>query len=896
MALSWNEIRKRAIEFSKKYADVTRENAEAQSFYNDFFDVFGISRRRIASFEEPVKKLGDKKGKIDLFWKGTLLAEQKSSGMDLNQAKKQAFDYFPGIKEEELPKYVMLSDFQTFELYDLEENTEIKFKLSELYKYVNHFGFIAGYTKRKFEDQEDVNITAGELIGDLHDKLVDNGYVGHNLEQFIIRLLFCLFADNTGIFEKHIFKFFIQERTKEDGSDLGNYLEQLFQVLNTPKDQRQKNLDEDLAAFDYINGDLFEGYLPITSFNSEMRRQLLKCCHFDWGKISPAIFGAMFQSATDQNKRRNLGAHYTSEQNIMKIIRPLFLDDLKERLESISRGKELSEFHNKIANLKFLDPACGCGNFLIIAYRELREIELQIIKKIFKSGQQVLDISELVKININQFYGIEIEELPAKIAEVAMWLVDHQMNMKLSNEFGLYFARIPLKSHANIIYANSLRMNWEDLVKKEELNFILGNPPFIGARYLNNEQKEDIKNIFGKLKGIGDLDYVTAWYWKAAQYIQNTKIKAAFVSTNSITQGVQVAVLWPSLLRNYGIKIHFAHRTFSWNNEARGRAAVYCIIIGFANFDTDRKVIFDYENPKDKVPQEIKVKNISPYLIDAPDVIALARSKPLSNIPILINGSIPADGGNLILTEDEKKEILLNTPELSVYIKEYMGAKDFLHSTKRYCLWLVGCSPEIISKSYLVRNRLNGVSKARESKPDAKTPSLFRKISQPTENYLAIPRTSSENRHYIPIGFVDHNIIASNDLQLVPQAKILHFALLTSEMHMTWVKLTAGRLESRYRYSAKQTYNTFPFPKNLNEKQIIDIEDKAKKILYIRAIYNNISLAKLYNPLTMPPELVKAHSDLDKAVDASYGKNNIKNERERIELLFNLYQESLSEH
>ncbi len=902
MALSWNEIKKRAIEFSKEFATATRENSETQTFYNEFFNVFGISRRRIASFEEPVKKLGDKRGRIDLFWKGTLLVEQKSAGLDLVKAKQQALDYFPNLKEGELPKYILVSDFQNFELYDLEENTEQKFQLKDLHKNVNHFGFIAGYTKRKFEDQEPVNIEAAELIGDLHDKLVTNGFVGIELEQFLIRMLFCLFADDTGIFEKDIFKFYVEGRTSEDASDLGAKLQELFQVLNTPKDKRFKNLDEDLASFEYINGDLFNGFLPITSFDSEMRKSLIRCCNFDWSRISPAIFGAMFQSATDQKKRRNLGAHYTSEQNIMKIIKPLFLDELKGEFEKIKGNKtKLYEFHSKISKLKFLDPACGCGNFLIIAYRELRELELQIIRQLFNSGQQVLDVSEYVKVNINQFYGIEIEELPSKIAEVAMWLVDHQMNMKLSEEFGQYFANIPLSSHANIIHANALRMNWEDLVLKSELSYILGNPPFIGKKEQKQPQKEDVALIFKGIKGNGVLDYVTCWYIKASQYIQSTKIKVAFVSTNSISQGEQVGILWDELFNKYGIKIHFAHRSFAWNNEARGKAGVHVIIVGFATYNTDKKYIYEYEEYNSLNPQETKAINISGYLIDGSEIFIRSRNKPICDVPEIIKGSETTDNGHFMLSEQDIIFLKSKYPETNYLIRPFIGGADFINNNIRHCLWLRGAEIKVINSVPLIIDRIDKVKKFREASPKlrtrewAKYPTLFSEDRQPNNKYLFIPKISSEKRNYIPFAYIDPEYIINNTASYIENCSFYHFGILTSNMHMSWMRQVCGRLESRYIYSNNIVYNNFPFPKNPTKNQIKAVEEKAQKVLDARKSYPNSSLADLYNPLTMPPELVKAHSELDKAVDTTYGKTNFKNEKERIEFLFCLYQQYISE-
>ncbi len=562
MALSWNEIKDRAIKFSKEWEAETQEHAEAKSFWDGFFNVFGITRRRVASFEVPVKKLGDKKGFIDLFWKGTLIVEHKSKGKDLNKAYEQAIDYFPGIKEIDLPKYILVSDFSKFKLYDLEENTQYECLLSDLYKNIKLFGFITGLQIRKFKSEDPVNIKAAELMGLLHDELKEIGYKGHNLEVYLVRILFCLFADDTSIFEKNLFFEYIENKTNEDGSNLANCVAELFQVLNTKPEDRLKNLDETLNQFPYVNGKLFEETLPIASFNKRMREQLLKCCSLDWGSISPAIFGSLFQSIMDKEARRNLGAHYTSEKSILKLIHALFLDELSEEFEkSKSNKNKLKEFHQKITSLKFLDPACGCGNFLIIAYRELRLLELKIIKEHHK-GELVLNIAELIKINIEQFFGIEIEEFPAKIAEVAMWLIDHQMNMIASEEFGQYFIRLPLEKSAKILNDNALQINWNDIILPNDLNYILGNPPFIGKQHRDLKQNKDMDEIFNQRKGCGILDYVTAWYMKAAEYIQNTNIKVGFGSTNSITQGEQDGILWNEL-KKYNINISFAHRTIS---------------------------------------------------------------------------------------------------------------------------------------------------------------------------------------------------------------------------------------------------------------------------------------------------------------------------------------------
>lgn len=631
MPLSWNEIKDRALKFSREWADECSEDAEAKSFLDAFFNVFGVPRKRVATFEQRVKKIGDKEGYIDLLWKGILLIEHKSRGKDLDRAFSQAKDYFPGLKDRDVPRYVLVSDFERFRLYDLEEGELHEFTIKEFHKNVRLFGFIAGYQTTAYKEQDPVNIKAAERMGRLHDKLKDIGYQGHALEVYLVRLLFCLFADDTSIFERRQFQDFIEQRTAEDGQDLAQWLANLFEVLDTPHAERLKTLDEQLAAFPYVNGSLYAERLRMAAFDRDMRDILLECCALDWGRISPAIFGALFQSVMDQKLRRNLGAHYTTEKNILKLIGPLFLDELRAEFERVkNQPKKLYEFHQRLAKLKFLDPACGCGNFLVIAYRELRLLELDILRALYgKAATLSLDVAEFnILCDVDQFFGIETEEFPAQIAQTALWLMDHQMNMVVSEEFGNYFVRLPLKKSATILHGNALQTDWRGVVKPAELSYILGNPPFVGAKYMHDEQRADIAVVFHDVPGAGLLDFVAAWYRKAADYMaDNRAIKTAFVSTNSITQGEQVGVLWPDLLRR-GVKIHFAHRTFQWSSEASGKAAVHCVIIGFALHDATDKRIFDYETLQSE-PHEIKAKNINPYLVDAPDLVVSRRSTPL---------------------------------------------------------------------------------------------------------------------------------------------------------------------------------------------------------------------------------------------------------------------------
>jgi type I restriction-modification system DNA methylase subunit len=897
MALSWNEIKDRALKFSNEWADETKERAEKDSFWNDFFNVFGISRRRVATFEEPVKKLSGNQGFIDLFWKGTLLVEHKSKGKNLDKAYEQATDYFPGLKEHELPKYILVSDFDKIKLFDLDEGTEHEFHVSELYKNVKLFGFIAGYQKRTFKEEDPVNIKAAELMGKLHDQLEEFGYEGHHLEVYLVRLLFVLFADDTSIFEKDIFKEFLDQKTKEDGSDLGALMAQFFQVLNTPKEKRQSNLDEHLNQFPYVNGKLFEEMLPIASFNSNMRSILLEASALDWGKISPAIFGSLFQSVMDPEERRNLGAHYTSEKNIFKLIKPLFLDELRAEFEKVkSHTTKLKEFHHKLSTLKFLDPACGSGNFLIITYRELRLLEIDILRALFKKGEQVLDVSSILWLDVDQFYGIEYDEFASKIAEVAMWLIDHQMNMIVSEEFGQYFARLPLKKAAKIVHGNSLRINWEDVVSRTDLTYIIGNPPFYGKSLQTKEQKEDMKLVFTNVKGSGVLDYVAAWYYKAAQYIKGTKITTGFVSTNSIIQGEQTGILWNEMLNHFNVKIHFAHTTFNWTNEAKGKAAVHCVIVGFANYDIKHKYLFEYEDIKGE-PHQKKVKNINPYLVEANDLVILKRRQPICDVSSISFGSMPNDGGNFLFADQEKDEFLRIEPNAIDFIKPLVSAHEFLNGKNRWCLWLKNIKPDELRKLKEVQKRVENVKNLRLSSTRAATqklgayPTLFGEIRQPKNNYILIPRHSTEIRRYIPMGFFSPSHIASDSCLAIDNATLFEFGVLHSEIHMVWVKYTCGRIKSDYRYSNEMVYNNYPWPFEPSDKNRKKVEEKAQKVLDIRLEYPDSSLADLYHPLSMPPKLVKAHQELDKAVDLCYRPQVFTTETLRIEYLFELYNQ-----
>ncbi|KAF0152553.1 MAG: hypothetical protein FD143_869 [Ignavibacteria bacterium] len=951
MTLSWNEIRKRAIEFSKEWEDESREHAEAKSFWDSFFSIFGISRKRLASFEEPVKNFNKEQGFIDLFWKSNLIVEHKSKGKDLDKAYSQALAYFGGLNEEELPKYVIVSDFARFRLYDIEADTHHEFTLKELPKNIHRFGFILGYQKKTYKEEDPVNIKAAEMMSKLHDALLDSGYSGHQLEVFLVRILFCLFADDTGIFNKDIFSFYIENKTKIDGSDLGMHLAIIFQTLNADENLRQKNLDEDLAAFPYVNGKLFEEHFPVPSFDSNMRKILIGAMEFNWSNISPAIFGSMFQYVIDKDKRRNLGAHYTSEKNILKLTKSLFLDELYDEFEKAKKSiARLEALHTKIAKLKFFDPACGCGNFLIITYRELRLLEIEILKEIFrlrKNEQLELNVQELSKIDVDSMFGIEYEEFPARIAEVALWLTDHQCNVRLSEEFGQYFRRLPLKKSPNIIHGNALRIDWLKLVSEVDIDitasttnvfvneplaayntvnvftkevnivnrkpeaplqvkggfdYILGNPPFVAKKNRTKEQNEDMALVCGNVKNYGLLDYVSAWYIKAAHYLNNNSTlkpastKVAFVSTNSISQGEQVGALWNYLL-SQNIKIHFAHRTFKWSNEARGQAAVYCVIVGFSNFDITTKYIFDYETPQSE-PHEVRAKNINPYLVDTDDITIENRNEPICNVPSISFGSMPNDDGNFLFSDDEKEDFLLKEPKAKKYIKPLISAKEFLNGEKRWCLWLENISPAELRSLTAVLKRVENVKKYRLNSQREATvklaayPYLFGEIRQPNSEFVLIPRHSSENRKYIPIGFFDKSFIASDSCSIIPKAAYFHFGILTSLMHNTWMRQVCGRIKSDYRYSNKLVYNNFPFPQSPTEKQIDRVENAVREMLAVREKYfaKGATLADLYDPNTMPKDLTVAHKEIDASVDVCYRKEKFTTELQRLEYLFQLYK------
>ena len=954
MPLSWNEIRARATTFAADWRGTESEDADAKPFWDAFFEVFGVSRRKVASFEKRVHKLGTARGKIDLLWKGTLLIEHKSRGRDLEKAYQQAIDYLPGLKPEELPRYVLVCDFEHFELHDLEpdEGAEAvhKFTLSELPDNIHRFAFIAGYRTQHIRESDPINQEAVVAVGQLHDALKRDNYTGEKLEVFLVRLLFCLFADDTGIFQpKDSFHDLIEFHTKDDGADVGAALEELFSTLNEKPENRQGKLAEHFAQFPYVNGKLFEVHHRPPQFDSAMRKQLLALCAMNWGAISPAIFGAMFQTVIAleaADRRRELGAHYTSEANILKLLGPLCLDELHAEFEKIKGDKNrLFEFHKKLQTLTFLDPACGCGNFLVIAYRELRKIELEVLRAAGKFGLRVGSVFGFLQVDVDQFYGIEIEEFPAQIAQVAMWLTDHQMNVLAGVEFGEVITRIPLVKSANIRKGNALEIDWAEFVPPRQLNYIMGNPPFVGSKMLGAAQRSSLEAVLQGIKGAGILDFVAGWFVKAGQYISTTPdgfggiaakankgrknfkdvkfgqglgdlfadvnttevkqrraIRCGFVSTNSVTQGEQVGVLWAWMLAQ-GIHIRFAHRTFQWSNDAPGKAAVHCVIVGFGMEDVKAPRLFEYGDIKGAA-HEVAAKNINPYLVDAPAVLLPNRSSTICDVPQIGIGNKPIDGGNYLFTPEERDAFIAKEPASAKWFRRWIGAHEFLNGYDRWCLWLGDCPPaqlrampEAMKRVQMVK-ALRLASKSKPTQKLAEFPTRFHVENMPLSDALLIPRVSSERRRFIPMGILGKGALTSDTSLLLPNATTYEFGILSSTMHNAWVRYTCGRLESRYRYSAGIVYNNYPWPQDITKEQREAVSLAAQGVLDARTVHQKgktpASLADLYNPSTMPANLHSAHKALDKAVDAAYGKKRLNTDAERVAYLFALYAQYTS--
>ncbi|MFZ1546783.1 MAG: DNA methyltransferase, partial [Candidatus Nitrotoga sp.] len=727
----------------QRAARIEQRTQPSANFLAAFYECFGIRAESATIYEQSVKKLGGAQGFIDSFIPGKLIVEHKSKGKDLDAAFGQASEYFLSLKEEERPHYIITSDFARIRIYDLQAGGGYhQCKLAELPKKADWFMFLVEGELTDYTEESEADRSAAYTISKLHEALLRANFKGRDLEVLLTRLLFCLFAEDTGIFgENGIFRR-LMEFTRADGSDVGRVLAELFQVLNTPEEERQNNLDENLARFAYINGALFAESTRIPSFDSELREQLIACAKLDWSKISPAIFGAMFQgvleehdidpvrpelsangsskTATRKASRRELGAHYTSERNILRVINPLCMDNLRAELAKVKKNKKLlTDFYDKLPTLTFFDPACGCGNFLVIGFRELRQLEMDTIEAMGDIGLTnasrggLLDVSTLCRVKVSQFYGIEIDESAAHIAKVAMWITDHQMNLEAAERFGTTRPTVPLIDSATIVCGNSLLLNWNDVIPAEQCSYVLGNPPFVGHQWRTPEQMQDMENIWGNEGRFGRLDYVTCWHHKAAAYMHdNPEVKTALVSTNSICQGEQVGILWSYLL-GQGVQIHFAHRTFQWSNEGKGVAAVHCVIVGFALSEPKQRTIFDYSDNIKGEPVTIPARNINPYLVDAPNVVLPSRTDTPPGLPQLIKGSQPTDGGHLILTNAEKKELLAVEPQAEKWLRLYIGGEELINGSIRWCLWLKGISPAELKAMPHVMRRLEDVQKWR---------------------------------------------------------------------------------------------------------------------------------------------------------------------------------------
>lgn len=889
MALTWQDIRKRAYEFVEEWKDETREHAEAKTFLDQFFNVFGINRRKVAVFEQQITRPDGTRGYMDLLMPGKILIEMKSSGKSLIRAYDQARDYFQNLKDYELPQYIMTCNFQAFRLKNLDTGQEWTFNIIDLPDRVELFDFLVGYGNVEIHEQDPVNIKAAEQMASIHDELKKSGYEGHDLEVFLVRILFCMFADDTGIFELNQFYTYLRN-SKEDGSDMYGRLSELFDVLNQPHEERQSFMSDELRAFPYVNGELFSERIRGAYFTSDLYEKLLECTKLDWSKISPAIFGSMFQGIMDEEKRRELGAHYTSEENIMKVIKPLFLDELYEEFEQCHGNKrKLENLNKKLSNMRFADFACGCGNFLVIAYREIRKLELRITKELL-SGQQILDVKQLLNCGVHQFYGIEYEEFAVQVSKVAMWLMDHQMNRLCSSELGQYILRLPLTESATIYHGNALTMDWKDVLEPDDYTIILGNPPFVGARIMSSQQKSELLEIFKGVKNAGNLDYVSGWYLKSAEFIEGTKAKVGLVSTSSICQGDQAGILWNVLMNRYNIFINFAYRSFIWSNEARGKAAVHCIIVGFSQVKKKYNYIFEGDTV-------VKAKNINPYLVDAPNIVVANRRKPISlNLPSIGIGNKPIDGGNYLFSKEEMEHFIEEEPLSKKYFRPWVGAREFINRYYRYCLWVGEASPAELRKMPKVLEKIENVrefrlnSRSAGTRKLADTPTRFHVENIPANDYLLIPRVTSENRQYIPIGYINKNVLASDAVHIILDATLYHFGVLTSMMHMSWMRTVAGRLKSDYRYSKDIVYNNFPWPE-ANEKQKAKIAEISKEIINARRKYPDSNYADLYNPLTMPYDLLKAHQKMDREVDKLYRRKAFSTESERVSFLMNRYKE-----
>ena len=914
------QIAQAASKFAKRWEGKGYEKGESQLFWTELLtEVFGIEEpSTFISFEDQVQL--DHTSFIDGYIDRThTMIEQKSLGKDLRVPIKQsdgssltpfrqAQRYSAGLPYSKRPRWIVTCNFSTFLVYDMENpNGEpFEIRLADLGKEHYRLRFLVETGSEHLEREMRVSMQAGAIVGKLYDALLKeykdptNAESLRSLNVLCVRLVFCLYSEDAGIFGRH--DMFHDYLARYDTIDMRNALIRLFQVLNTPLDERDPYLQDDLASFPYASGGLFEGDIEIPRLNDEIRDLLLQhaSLDFDWSEISPTIFGAVFESTLNPETRRSSGMHYTSVENIHKVIDPLFLDDLQHQFDDIleekvvsKRRKRLLDFQQHLASLTFLDPACGSGNFLTETYLSLRRLENRLIRALYEGESMFIggdDFVNPVKVDIHQFYGIEINDFAVTVATTALWISESQMLAETERIISHDLEFLPLKSFPNIHEANALRTDWNTIVPKEKLNYIMGNPPFIGARMATAEQKQDLISVFGaKWKNIGNMDYVCGWYKKAADMMHGTDIATALVSTNSITQGEQVANLWQPLMQD-GIVINFAHRTFRWDSEAAIKAHVHCVIIGFSyedKKDNKDKLLFD----GDKV---IKAKHINAYLIDGPDVFVGSRSKPLCDIPEIGIGNKPIDGGNYLFEKEEMDAFIQLEPKSEQYFRPWYGSVEFIHQKPRYCLWLGDCTPaelrsmpHCLKRMEAVRN-LRLASKSEGTRKLADRPTRFHVENMPNSNFIIVPKVSSERRNYVPMGFMTPEAFASDLVFIIPEASLYHFGVLESSVHMAWMRVVCGRLEMRYRYSKDVVYNNFPWPE-VTEAQRDRIAQTAQGILDARALYPDSSLADLYDELTMPPELRKAHDANDRAVMAAYGFPTTMTEPEVVSHLFTLY-------
>lgn len=907
--------------FVKDWMGKGYEKGETQRFWLDLMHrIFGIDNpMSIMQFEIPVKTITKEKGSdfIDAYLSSTkVLIEQKGSHIDLSAKARQSDGaeltpyqqgrrYAAGLPVSMTPRWIVACNFTTFEVHDMEHPNDAPevIRLADLEKEYHRLSFLVDDTNVHIKKELEVSIQAGEIVGVLYEKFLaqyihpENPDSQKSLNKLCVRLVFCLYAEDAGIFgSKNMFHDYMSQFP---AAEFREKLIALFKVLDTAPEDRDPYMDESLAAFPFVSGGMFAGEIEIPRITEEIRNLILQRASddFDWSLISPTIFGAVFESTLNPSTRRSGGMHYTSLENIHKVIDPLFLDDLKAELADIKAEKVVrtkktraAEFQDKLAGLKFLDPACGSGNFLTESYTCLRRLENEAIKILYED-RVIGGLADPIKVSIYQFYGIEINDFACSVSQAALWIAETQMLRETDAIVGYDLEPLPLKDYHNIHEGNALRMDWNEVVPAEELSYIMGNPPFVGYTYQSKEQKADLESVCPKSGK--NIDYVVGWYYKAAQMMTETNIKAALVSTNSITQGEQVSVVWKPLIQDYGVHIDFAWRTFRWDSEASLQAHVHCVIIGFSSSQTHNERsaqrIYDGQSI-------ITTSNISPYLIDAPTVFIENKSAPICDVPVMCKGSQPTDGGNLILAPEEREALLSKSPEAVDYIRPFVGAEEYINKKERYCLWLVNANPSIIRQSDDIKSRVEAVRQSRLSSPKAATrkwadyPMLFTENRQPKSQYILVPSVSSEKRDYVPMGFVDPEVIASNLVLLIPDASYYVFGVLESSVHMAWMRSVAGRLEMRYRYSAKIVYNNFPWP-NPTDTQKAKIEQTAQGILDARALYPDSSLADLYDELTMPPELRKAHRANDLAVLEAYVFPKDATESEIVARLFKMYQE-----